>query len=135
MDIRETPKDFLRQRLDVNSMHIHQLYDYITRFSNSGATKALNNLRVDLHSKIAYPFSNIVIILVGLPIALMTGRRKALTFSSLGIAVAIGFLFYVFNAVGIALGKSGTLEPIVAAWIAPVVFLTLALFLIKTKFN
>ncbi len=135
MDIRETPKDFLRQRLDVNSMNIRQLYDYIDRFSNSGAAKALNNLRVDFHQKIAFPFSNIVIILVGLPLSLMTGRRKAMTFSSLGIAIAIGFLFYVFNAVGIALGKSEALDPMVAAWIAPAAFFSIAIFLIKTKFN
>lgn len=135
MDIKETPQDFMKQRLDVNSMNIRQLYDYIVRFSNSGAAKALNNLRVDLHQKIAFPFNNIAIMLVGLPLALMTGRRKALAFSSLGIAVAIGFLFYVFNAVGIALGKAGTLAPIISAWIVPIIFLGTAFYLTKIRLN
>lgn len=134
MDIKETPQDFLRQRLNVNSMNIRQLYEYINRFSKSGAQKALNNLRVDLHEKIAYPFGNFIILLVGLPLALMTQRRKALTFTSLGLAVAIGFMFYVTNAVGLALGKGGLLTPIASAWLAPLAFLLLASYLIKSRF-
>ncbi len=134
MDIKETPQDFIRQRINVTAMNIRQLYDYIKRFSNSGATKALNNLRVDLHQKIAFPFGNIVIILIGMPLALMTGRRKALTFTSLGISIAIGFFFYVFNAIGLALGKGGLFPPFLAAWLAPLIFLGMALHLIRTRF-
>ena len=135
MDIKETPQDFLKQRLDVTSMNIRQLHDYIVRFSNSGAVKALNNLRVDLHQKIAFPFSNIAIILVGLPLALMSTRRKALTFTSLGISIAIGFFFYVFNAVGLALGKGGLIPPFLSAWITPLIFIATAIYLVRTKFN
>jgi lipopolysaccharide export system permease protein len=134
MDIKETPQDFLRQRLNVTSMNILQLNDYILLFSNSGAVKALNNLRVDLHHKIAFPLRNMVIMLVGLPLVLMTGRRKAVTFTSLGIAVAIGFFYYVTEAVGLALGKGGYLPAVASAWSAPLLFLGTSLYLIKTKF-
>ena len=135
VDIKETPEDFLKQRLNVNAMNIKQLADYIMRFSNSGAKRAINNLRVDLHWKIASPFNNIVIIFVGLPMVLSTGRRKALTFTSLGIAIGVGFLFYVCNSVGLALGKAGFFPPILAAWLTPIVFGWAALYLIKTRFN
>lgn len=134
LDIKEKPQDFLKQRLNVTSMNIVQLRDYIIRFSDSGAKKALNSLSVDLHQKIAFPFGNMVILLVGLPLALTTGRRKALTFTTLGISVAIGFFFYVINAVGLALGKGEVLPPVVAAWIAPLIFLVIGFYLIKTKF-
>lgn len=134
MDIKERPADFLRQRLDVNTMNILQLAGYIKRFQNSGAVKTINNLRVDWHQKIAFPFRTIIIVLAGLPFALMTGRRKAVTFTSIGIAVVIGFLYYVFDAVGLALGKGGVLPPFAAAWLAPSVFLMLGLGLIKKYF-
>ena len=134
MDIQETPQDFLRQRLNVSSMNLKQLYGYIKRFAHSGAIKALNNLRVDFHQKIAYPFCNIIILLVGLPLSLMTGRRKAVTFTSLGVAMGVGFLFYVTNAVGIALGKGGFFPPMLAAWCAPLLFSAMAIYLIKKKF-
>ncbi|MFA5059658.1 MAG: LptF/LptG family permease [Candidatus Omnitrophota bacterium] len=134
MDIKETPQDFVRQRLDVSSMNIRQLDEYIKRFSHSGASKALHNLRVDMHQKIAFPFYNIVILLVGLPLSLTTGRRKALTFTSLGIGIGIGFIFYVVNAVGLALGKGGVLFPVLSAWLSPIIFLIIAAYLIRTKF-
>lgn len=134
MDIKESPQDFLKQRTEVSAMNIRQLSGYIQRFSTSGASKAINNLKVDLHHKFAFPVSNLVIMLLGLPFALMTGRRKAVTFTSIGIAVGIGFLYYVLNAVGLALGKGGALPPIVAAWLAPAVFLVAAWALIKRLF-
>jgi lipopolysaccharide export system permease protein len=135
LDIEEKPEDFLKQRLNVSSMNIKQLDDYIMRFSNSGAKRAINNLRVDLHWKIAAPFNNIVIVLVGLPLVLTTGRRKALTFTSLGIAIGVGFLFYVCQSVGLALGKAGLFPPILAAWCTPLLFTSLAFYLIRTNFE
>ena len=114
-------------------MNIRELHQYITRFSKSGAQKALNNMRVDFHQKIAYPFGNFVILLVGLPLSLMTHRRKALTFTSLGLAIGIGFIFHVTNAVGLALGKGGLFAPMLSAWLAPLLFLCLAFYLIKTR--
>jgi len=134
LDIKETPEDFLKQRLNIGSMNIRQLYDYIDRFSNSGAKRALNNLRVDLHQKIAFPFGTLIIVLVGLPLALLTRSRKGQTFTSLGIAVGIGFLYYVSNAVGLALGKGGFFPPLLAAWITPLFFCLAGFVLIKTKF-
>lgn len=134
MDIKESPQDFLRQSLNVNAMNSRQLYQYISRFSKSGALKAINNLHVDLHAKIAKPFSIIVIVLAGLPLALMVGRRKAQTFTALALAIGLAFLYAIINSVGIALGKGGFLWPIVAAWLAPVAFAGLAAYLIRTKF-
>ena len=134
MDIRETPQDFVKQRLNVQAMNSRQLYQYIQRFSHSGATKAINNLKIDLQQKIALPFGNLVLILVGIPLAMTTSRRKAFSFTSLGIAVSIGFLFYVVNAVCLALGKGGLVAPVTSAWLAPLIFLGIGMYLIKTKF-
>lgn len=134
MDIKETPRDFTYQRQSVKYMNLRQLAGYIERFSNSGATRAVENLRVDLHSKIAYPFAPLIILLVGLPLVMISGQRRAQTFTALGLAVMIGFLFYVANAVGLAFGKGGLLPPYVAAWLAPAFFSLAALYIIKTRF-
>lgn len=134
MDIKETPEDFFKQRINVNAMNLRELYDYIKRFSSSGAKKAIQNLRVDFHQKIAAPFANFIIILIGLPFAMMVKGRKGMTFTSFGIAIAIGFLFYVTNAVMIALGKSGVLPPILAGWAAPIIFAGIAVALIEKQY-
>lgn len=134
MDIKETPADFQRQRQSVKHMNLRQLSEYIKRFENSDARRAVENLKVDLHAKIAYPFSPLIILLVGLPLVMISGHRRAQTFTALGMAVVIGFLFYVFNAVGLAFGKGGLLPPYAAAWMAPALFSLAALYVIRTRF-
>lgn len=135
MDIKESPKDFLRQRIKVDRMNLRELGDYIERFSTSGAVRAINNLKVDFHHKIAFPFSNFVIVLVGLPFAMMVKNRKGMTFTSLGIALLIAFIFLIIDSVCIAFGKSGYLPPIVAAWLAPALFIGTGVSLIEYNFE
>jgi LPS export ABC transporter permease LptG len=135
MDIRETPKDFLKQRMDITSMNLRQLHSYIKRFSGSGAIKTINNLRVDMHQKITFPLRNFVIVLIGLPFALMSvGKRRAMTFTSIAIALVIGFLYYVSDAVGLALAKGEALLPWQGAWLTPILFTLVALFIILRNF-
>jgi len=135
MDIRETPRDFLRQRMDVSSMNLRQLHGYIKRFAGSGAVKTLNNLRVDMHQKITFPLRNFIIVLIGLPFALMSvGKRKAMTFTSIAIALVIGFLYYVADAVGLALAKGQALLPWEGAWLTPILFTLTALLIIFRNF-
>jgi len=135
MDIQEKPKDFLRQKMDVSSMNLQQLHSYIKRFSGSGAIKTVTNLRVDMHQKITFPLRNFVIVLMGLPFALMSvGKRKAMTFTSIAIALVIGFLYYVSDAVGLALAKGGALLPWEGAWLTPMLFTLAALFIIFRNF-
>jgi len=134
LDVRETPADLLKQRNSVSSMNIRELKQYIRRFKGSGAVAAINNLKVDLHQKIAYPFACIVIIFAGLPFALATGHRKGLTFASIGIALVIGFLFFVVNAMGLALGKGGILHPVMAAWLAPLFFIATGIYSARKLF-
>lgn len=134
MDIKETPEDFLRQKLDVNTMNSLELSDYIRRFSESGASRALNNMKIDLHQKIAQPLGNFVIVLVGLPFALLVRNRKGMTFTAIGMAMLIGFLYYVVSALSIAFGKGGVLPPILAAWSAPIIFTGIGIFTIENNF-
>jgi len=135
LDIKETPNDFINQRLNITAMNSHQLAEYINRFSQSGAKRAITSLKVDLYHKIVAPFSTIVIVLVGLPLAMTIGRRKAQNFMALGLAVGIGFLYYVVNAVGLALGKGGMIyPPILSVLLAPVIFLIIGWYLVKIKF-
>lgn len=134
MKLEERPEDLLQQRTRTSSMNIRDLKDYIKRFKGSGAIAVVNSLRVDLYQQIAYPFACIVIIFTGLPFALVTGRRKGLTFASIGIALVIGFLFYVLNAISLALGKGGVLPPLAAAWFTPLLFSSVGVYLIHELF-
>lgn len=134
MDIEETPEDFLRQRLDIGSMNIQELNDYINRFSESGANTAINSLRVDLYHKLASPLSSFVLVLIGLPFALMIKSRKGSSFLSIIIAFVVGALHFVTDSVAIAFGKGGMLAPPLAAIAAPLLFSAMAIIIIETDF-
>ena len=130
MDIPETPRDFLHQMLHPDYMSISQLKNYMLKLSKSGATTVIRNLKVDLYQRFASPFTSIVIIFLGIPFAMMM-KKRATGMSSVGLSIMVGFLYYVLNAVSIALGKAGILIPALAASLSHIVALAVALYLIE----
>ena len=58
-------------------------------------------------------------------VALVTGGRMGI-----GQAMVVGFFYWMTHSVAIALGRSGVLLPALAAWMANIVFLSVALYLL-----
>jgi len=131
MAISETPEEFIHQRQTTDYMNIADIKGYIMRLSKSGATTVIRNLYVDLYQRFTAPLTSLIIILLGIPFSLKI-RRKATGFSSLGLSLIMGFLYYVFNAISVALGKAGILAPLVAASLPHILALTFALYMIRT---
>lgn len=129
MSISETPTEFLSQRQRPETMNISQLNSYIAKISRSGAHLAVRNLKVDLYQKYTAPFLSIFVILLGIPFSLKV-KKHASGISSLGFSIILAFLFYVTNAVSIALGKSGILMPFLAASLSQIIILVLSCYLI-----
>ncbi|MCK9430926.1 MAG: LptF/LptG family permease [Candidatus Omnitrophica bacterium] len=129
MAIAETPSDFANLRQKPELMDIHQMQDYIWRVSKSGATTVIRNLKVDLYQRFTMPFTSIIIILLGIPFSLMSGRR-ATGMASVGISIIVGFLYYILDAVFLAIGKSGLLMPFAAASMSHLIVLSFSLYLI-----
>ena len=131
MTIPEGPKDFLAQRQRPESMTIAQLDTYIWKFSKSGATGVIRNLKVDYYQKFTSPFTSLIIILLGIPFSLMMHRR-ATALSSIGISIMVGFLYYILDAICIAIGRGGVLPPFLAASLSHVTGLIFSLYLINS---
>jgi lipopolysaccharide export system permease protein len=131
MDIPETPRDFLHQMLRPDYMNISQLYNYMWRLADSGATTVIRNMKVDLYQRFTSPFTSLVIILLGIPFSMIM-RKRATGLSSVGLSMMVGFFYYVLNAVSIALGKAGILMPALAASLSHITALAVAVYFIKT---
>lgn len=131
MSIPEKPADFQNQRQRPDFMTIPQLEDYIWRLSKSGASSVIRNLKVDLYQRFASPFTNLIIILLGIPFSLIM-RRKATGLSSIGVSILVGFLYYILDAVSIALGKGGILPPMLSASLSHIIGLSAGIYFIKT---
>lgn len=117
-NIRDYPRDISKEQKDPEEMSYWELQSLITRIEDSGADAT--RYRVGLHMKIAFPFTNVIVILLGAPLSARLRRG--------GIAVGIGlglglcFLYYGFIRVGQALGDHGVLSPMTAAWIGNAFF-------------
>jgi len=130
MDIPESPREFLNQKQSPDFMNLSQLEDYIWKLSKSGATGVIRNLKVEFYQRITSPFTNLIIILLGIPFAFKMKKRAA-GLSSLGLSILAGFLYYVLTAFCVALGKSGFLPPMVAASSSHIIALITSFYLIS----
>jgi lipopolysaccharide export system permease protein len=130
INLPEKPDDFLRSQYQTEFMDYFQLKEYIKRFKSSGY-QPIKEL-VDLHSKISLPFINFVIMLIGIPFALRSTRGGALIY--IGVSLSIGFIFYSFIAISLALGKGGVLFPFISAWLPNIIF-SICGFLMFIKIN
>jgi lipopolysaccharide export system permease protein len=130
MPITETPEDFLNQRQHPDYMNIAQLEEYIWRLSKSGATTVIRSLTIDLYQRYTAPFTSFMIVLLSIPFALKM-QKRATGFSSLGLALVVGFLYYILNAISIALGKASILPPFICASLTHSAAFVYSLYLIK----
>jgi len=83
---------------------------------------------VDLENKIAFPFINMIIVLIG--VALASNPRRSGIAIGFGISMWISFIFFTIVKVALELGHQGDIPPLLAAWGANVIFLILGLFLL-----
>lgn len=131
MEISETPNDFITQRQHSDFMTVSELDEYIWKLSRSGATTVIRNLKVELYQRFTTPFTSFIIILLGVPFSLKM-RKRATGLSSVGISFGMGFLYYIVNAVSIALGRAGIFMPVLAVSLSHIIALTFSLYLIRS---
>ena len=70
--------------------------------------------RVDLASKASFPFTALIMTLLGLPFAFSMGKRGALV--GIGIGLAIAMVYWVSIGIFQDFGKVGFLSVFLAAW-------------------
>ncbi|MCK4649214.1 LptF/LptG family permease, partial [bacterium] len=121
------PSDFSREMQKPEELNFIQLAKYIAQSRRGGYD--VRRYLVDLHLKIASPFACVIILLVGAPLAIFSPRSGRLV--SFGIATFIGFLYWGGMSVGRSLGRAGILTPLLAAWVANVLFIGLGLYLLR----
>ena len=79
-------------------------------------------LRIDLYDKIALPLTTIVLVLIGVPLAITPPRvryNRGFLFS-----ILIIFAYYLIRALSLSFGETGTLIPVLAAFM-PNIILTI----------
>jgi len=126
IDLKETPMDFMNNQWQPQFMSYNQLKKYLVVFL-AGSKLAKRRFSVDLQYKISFPLSCLIMMLAAAPFTLVTQRGGALMGMAKGILIAL--LYIPLTAIGLALGKGGTLPPIIAAWFANIILGGLGLIL------
>jgi len=79
----------------------------------------LKHLEVKLHRRFAFPLSNFILLMLGLPYVLRTESRSVIL--GISIAMALGTTYLIVTEVCANLGTKGAMDPMLAAWL-PVLF-------------
>ena len=126
LGILETPTDFATRQKATTEMNFFELRAYIAKVEAAGGD-ARGDL-VELFLKLLFPISNLIMVLVGAPLALR--NSKAGKASGIGLAILLAFIFFSLLRFGQTLGHNGALPPLVAASLADVVFIIIGLMLL-----
>jgi lipopolysaccharide export system permease protein len=128
LDLPETPLDFKTVQKDADKMGFFELWAYIRKLQAEGydATRYL----VDLHGKMAISLVSILLVVIGISFSLRSERSGGLS-QSIGAGVIIGFSYWLIFAFSLSLGRSGTIPPLLAAWLANILFGAAAIILIR----
>lgn len=118
------PRDISRTDGDVDAMTVTEASNYIDALRRAGADN-LGMPLVVFFGKFTYPFANLIVVLLGVPLAAV--RRRGGQGVILGLGLFLAFSYLVFQKVLEPFGYTGQLPPLVAATLPHVVFLGVAL--------
>lgn len=105
---KESPEDVVRKRVNPQHMTFRELQKTVTRLRSTGGDPTVEETELAL--KLAFPFINLIVVMIGFPIAARTKQSgMALNF---GIAMMITFVVRVLYEIFRSLGHSGALRPL-----------------------
>lgn len=127
----EGPKEIMLKGADLEFMNYKHLAGYIENFDNA-PPDIIRRLKVDMYHKISFPFTSLILIIIGAAFAMKIKRRgKFAAIMGMGMSLVIGFIYYAAMATCLALGKGGILPPFISAHLANIVFGIFGITLIR----
>ena len=125
------PRDLARSTSDIYQLTYEEARDYIASIERSGAG-GIEIPQVQFYGRLAYPFSIIVVILVGFSFASV--RRRGGKGAYLAAGLTISFLYLAFMKIAEPFGYYGTLPPELAATLPHIFFFLVGIgLLIEAK--
>jgi LPS export ABC transporter permease LptG/LPS export ABC transporter permease LptF len=116
----------IRRRTD--TMNFGELRAYAKNVQDNG--HHVRQYHVELYSKLAFPLIHVVMALVAIPLVLLS-RQGATRGLGLVVAIMVPVAYWVIHSIAVSFAKADLLSPLMAAWVANIVFggLGAALFL------
>jgi LPS export ABC transporter permease LptF/LPS export ABC transporter permease LptG len=119
---------FVTEPPDARFMGYRQLREYTERLRAGGFDVLAQD--VALAGKLAFPFVTIILTLMAVPFAVMTGRGGAM--AAIGIGIGLALTYWITISVFAAMGTGGLVAPLLAAWAPNMLFGAAAIYLLLT---
>jgi len=123
--LKATPEEMAERIKSIDYMSYWELKDLLDKAKMRG--EKISIYQADLQFKIALPFVNFIVILLGLSITARSGRKGGAV--SFGVGLGLVFTFWILSQFILALGKNETLPPEVAAWAGNAIFFIIGIVL------
>ena len=112
------PEDISQQSKTPDEMSFSDLTSRIEQLKENGVDTT--KWEVDRLFKISFAFTNLIVVLFGLPLVVMKSKG-GLSFGA-GMGIFVIFIYYAFIKFGMSMGYNGVMSPITAAWMGNVLF-------------
>lgn len=127
LTLNMSPSDVAKSTQKPDQMTIPELLEYIKINEKSGMN--VSKFWMLFHLRLSVPWACMVLALVGA--ALGSRPQRSSSSVGLGLSVIIVFVYYVILSLTQSLGDAGYLPPVVAAWIANIIFLIIGAVLCR----
>jgi lipopolysaccharide export system permease protein len=118
------PRDLARSQTDVAAMTLPAARNYLQALQRAGAGH-LERPLVAYYNKFAYPFANLILVLLGVPLASV--RRRGGQAVQFAIGLFLAFVYLSVQKLTEPFGYSGALPPSLTAWLPHLLFTVVAL--------
>lgn len=124
--LTQRPRELMVEAKDPSEMDYRELGTYIEAMQRSN--NDVRKLKVERALKLAVPFTCFVIVLFGAPLAMTAPRAGA----AVGVAISLGTMVMYLLLINLtrAIGISGLMDPVAAAWAPNLFFFVVALLLL-----
>jgi LPS export ABC transporter permease LptG len=119
---------FVTEAPNAEFMGYTQLRSYTERLRKGGFD--VLDQDVALAGKLAFPFVTVVMTLMAVPFAVMTGRGGAM--AAIGVGIGLALTYWITISVFAAMGTGGLVTPVIAAWGPNMIFGAAAIYLLLT---
>ncbi len=119
-----SPSIFSGKSKRTYEMNIFELRDFTQRLKDTGFVNI--RLNVEMHSKLAYPFINLIVMVLGISFAV---RRNigGLIAATFGLIFTLAYWFGY--TIMLSMGYAGIIPPLLSVWSMPVAFTAISTWL------
>ncbi|OPX39948.1 MAG: LPS export ABC transporter permease LptG [Desulfobacteraceae bacterium 4484_190.3] len=127
INLPEKPSDFMIVQKDTEEMGYFELRGFVKNLQSEGYD--VTRYITDMYGKIAFIMISAILGIIGVSFSLLRSERSGGISQSVAMGIVIGFSYWVVFGFSISLGRSGTLPPLLSAWMANIILGAVAIFM------